>query len=947
MLGRTYVDILNFLQYEFTLPETEETWKKRQDLLVELAAFFDSRKDNSVLPKDFVERVKAILPDIVTAASSERTTLSAQACRVVCCIAKHLESQIQPQLDMLLSQLIIHCGSAKGVNQKNANDAIVTICKHAGYSPRLFYHVCAAFRDKRIPPRTYAPEWLRILLSSYRTQMDREKDGEAAKTAIYQGLTDGQVKVRENSRAVYWEYATYDVQGARMIMGGLNPHAQAALREDSHNPDKTAAKLARAPRPDSALASIKAQNKQRLQQRRGFTPASVKPDDFVFGSMEDLDAPTYKKSAPKAGAEAAGERQEKRAPEPHHAGHQSDSAGSSRQGISVQPRTTTKVSKDTKLETSKEQKASSSQADARPLLSAPVRRGRIVATPMTNPSQRPGSRGEPSKKSSEVKDKSLPDKSSGRQTPITVDEKDVLSSSVIHHRKTASRHDAVRLDDKDLSVTSILQNIKRSSQQQTPVVAKYKESSGHPTTQSTKKTERPTHVVTDDQEPPTLAPVPPKKPTLPIAVLAEDKAGSASVSSKSSKETMAAEQVTEQLVLPVTLPLRPVKAFPQEKHSALPSTERSLDKDSSRQHVAEGKENSYVIRPRKRTSPTTSPRRSPNRSSNQSPKRSPRHNSIAASAKKSLATATEYLRHGSLDALGYRRLRKLIEDHPGVLITSQTQFNDLFELLIGKLASLDELVEPREKRLETLSHPAYHRHTILLIIFLLFRQYPHWPEPQPGMTLSALLIARCNHSSGYIATLRAIDNAAEVLCTSTEDLLPSIDAVLDTLEQIEHIITTNDPIVTPMSTTTVLSTSLQSLASEFGPERPRFSNRLPIIMAFGLRVLCLLLERLACRGQTLYTIQEDRLGSFAEHLLVTYTSLIKRYVLDYCTALHAVIKPEKRFYQYFRNESDRNLINYFVAGHQDVEMQDVDMLDVEMDMAMAMEYGSLQSSVSL
>jgi uncharacterized membrane protein len=30
MLGKTYQDVLNFLQYESTLPETEETWKKRQ-----------------------------------------------------------------------------------------------------------------------------------------------------------------------------------------------------------------------------------------------------------------------------------------------------------------------------------------------------------------------------------------------------------------------------------------------------------------------------------------------------------------------------------------------------------------------------------------------------------------------------------------------------------------------------------------------------------------------------------------------------------------------------------------------------------------------------------------------------------------------------------------------------------------------------------------------------
>ncbi|KAJ4524437.1 suppressor of tub2 mutation [Exophiala dermatitidis] len=884
MLGTTYVDVLNFLHYELTLPETEESWKKRQDLLVKLSEIFDNRKDNSVLPKDFVERVKAILPDIVTTALSERTTLSTQACRVISKVAQHLETQIQPQLDILLPQLIVLCGSAKGVNQKNANETIINICKHAGYSPRLFYHVCSAIRDKRIPPRTYAPEWLRILLTSYRTQMDREKDGEAARKAIYQGLTDGQIKVRENSRAVYWEYAKYDAQGARMIMGGLNPHAQAALREDSHNPDKSAAKAGKAPRPGSAIASIKAQNKQLMQQRRGFTPASIKPEDFVFGSMESLDAPTYKKSAQKVAAETSGERQDRHALETPQASHHGEPTGSSRQGTSAHSRNVIfKSSKDNKLEITKELKPASPQVDARPLLSAPVRRGRIVATPMAAPTHRPGSRGEATKKPVELKDKSLSDKSSGRQTPVNT-EKEYLSSTVIHHRKVPSRHDAVRYDEKDLPVASGLQNLKRSGRQ-TPVSADDKEHSAPSSTQPAKKADR------------------------PITIIAEDKTEPAHANIMPAKETIAPEQAAEAPSQSAALPLRPVRAFAPENQS-LPPADLTNDKGSSHLHVAEGKENSYVVRPRKKRSPGTSPRRSPNRS----PQRSPRRNSVGASAKKSLTAAMEYLRRGSLDALGYRRLRKLIENHPGVLITRQSQFNELYELLIGKLASLDEITESREKRLETLSHPAYHRHTIILTLFILTQQYPQWQEPQPGMTLSALLVARCNHSSGYVSTLRAIDDSAGVLCSTTPNILPSIDAVLDTLEQVEHIITTNDPIITPTSTTTIICNSLQSLASDFGPERPRFSNRLPIIMAFGLKILCVLLGRLRSGSQSLYTIQEDRLASFAEHLLATYTSVIKRYVMEYCTALHAVIKPEKRFYQFFSKESDRNLIHYYVAG---------------------------------
>ncbi|KIW93187.1 uncharacterized protein Z519_05792 [Cladophialophora bantiana CBS 173.52] len=692
MLGKTYADVLNFLHYEFTLPETEESWKKRQDLLAELSDIFEKRKENSAIPNDFVQKVKAVLPHIVTTAGSERTTLSAQACRALSNIAKHLETQIQPQLDLLLSGLIVICGSTKTVNQKNANDAIVNICKHAGYSPRLFYHVCSAFKDNRIPPRTYAPEWLRILIETYRTQMDREKDAPACEKAILQGLTDGQVKVRENSRAAFWTFHSYDPRGARNIMNGLNTHAQKALKADPHNPDKSSATAAQAnavPRPKSALASIKAQNKERMaqsqesSQQRGLTPEPIKSDDFkLFGTMEDV-----------------------------------------------------------------EKKPS--------LLSAPVRR-RIVATPMpsVNSVQRPESRG-----------------------------RAVTSASSVSKDNTIN--------------------------------------------------------------------------VVPESVL------------KSSYETIKSDG----------------------KENALKSSYETIKSD--------GKENAMVIRPRKKRSPKRSPRRSPERDG-------------LASEKKTLLMAMEALRRSSLDALGYRRLRKLIEENPGVLITKHSQFNELFELLINNMVSLDMITESRDKRATNLNHPAYNTHTILITLVHLFQQYPQWPEPQPGMTLSALLIARCNHSSSYASVLSAIDDGAFLLCSHTQTVLPTIDAVLDTLEQIEYIITTNDPIVTPKSTDTIFYNSLQSLASEFGPEKSRFANRLPIIMDFGLKILNALLIRLVSCNETLYEIQEDRLAAYAEHLLASYTSIIKRAVMNFCINLHAVIKPEARFYKYFKKESDKNLIHYYV-----------------------------------
>lgn len=864
MLGHSYVDVLTFLHNELGQTETEENWKRRQDLLAKLSEILDNRKPDSVLPRDFVEKSKAILPSIVKATASERTTLSGQACRTAKVVIQNLKSEVQSQLDILLPELITLCGSTKAVNQKNANEAIVAICKHAGYNHRLFYHVCAAFRDKRIPPRVFAPEWLRLLIETYGTQMDDNRDGEVARKAIYEGLTDGQVKVRENSRATFWQYHKYDAQGARMIMGGLNNFAANALRDDPNNPDKPQKPTKAPSRPGSALAQIRAQSKQRIQQQqhRGFTPASIKSDDMIFGSLDDVNPPEPQKVSKKPTTDPTRERHEKT-----HSTHSSEASTSSRHGASTtQPRPNhQKVpSRDNKVD-SKDSKSESPQVDARPLLSAPVRRGRIVATPMPPAgSQRPGSRGEPAKKPTESRDKV-----SGRQTPVLPSEKDAPSSVPSHHRKTASRQEGITGQEKS-----------RKNGRQTPVVAEEELKQRSPSVQNIKKSGRQTPVIV------------------------EDKSASAPTTTKKSKDL----GTTSEYAVPAqSLPLRPVPPFAPDQQ-AVPVVERGVEKTTSRQHVPDGKENTNIIR-HKKQSPTESPQRSPNRS----PQRSPRRRNSISSAKKSLAVAIEYLRHGKLDALGFRRLRKLIETHPHVLITRQAQFDELFELLVRNIASFDEITESRDKR-QNLNHPVYNRHTMLVSLVDLFQQYPQWPEPQPGMTISALLIARCNHSSGYTAVLQAIDDSAYFICTQSPSPLPTIDAVLDTLEQIEYIITTNDPIVTPKSTTTVFQNSFESLASDFGPEKPRFATRLPIVMSFGLKVLNALLDRLAICGQSLYTIQEDRLASYAEHLLATYTSLIKRQVMEYCTSLHAVIKPEKRFYNYFSKESDKNLIHYYVAG---------------------------------
>ncbi len=654
---------------------------------------------------------------------------------------KNLDSHIQPHLDNLLPGLIAVCGSTKAVNQKNANDVIVNICNHAGYSPRLFYHVCAASKDIRNPPRTYAPEWLNILLQKYRTQMDRDRDGGLAGTAIFQGLTDGQVKVRENSRAVFWTYQKYDVAGARMIMGGLNPHAQKALQADPRNPDKpttTAAKSVAGPRPKSALASIKAQNKERMSQPQ----ESIKPPN------KERMAQPQESIKPQNKERMAQPQESNKSHKPHNPSDELNSLKSA----------DFKLFGSIELDDTKKPSL---------LSSAPVRR-RIVATPMSS--------------STNIHTTQRPD-SRGRAAPVPpITAKDMSKDTTNDNTKTAP-------------------------------------DSLQPSSWETLKSESKVNMVAPDSQP------------------------------SSGWESLKSEE----------------------------------------------KENAMVMRPKKK----------------RSPRRSPEHDRLA-SEKKTLAMAIDSLRRKGLDALGWRRLKKLLEENPAVLITKQAQFEELFELLLTNIANLDMISEPREKRLANYNHPAYHTHTMLVCLMYLQDQYLQWPEPQPGMTLSALLIARCNFSSSYESVLAAVDDGALYLCDRCPSILATIDAVLDTLQMVERIISSNDPIVTPTSTDTIFFSSLQSLASDFGPDKPRFANRLPIVMDFGLKIINQLLYRLEQSGESLYEIQEDRLAGYASYLLATYNSIIKRGVMNFCISLHAVVRSEKRFYNYFQKESDKNLIHYYV-----------------------------------
>ena len=823
-----YDEIINDCFNDFAAPESEHNWSQRRVLCDRLTAQLTKYQHD--VPKDFHDRIRPLMGSFLQAAISERTSLSNSACALLANIAKAIGSSIHQHLDYLLPKLILLCGSTKKITQNAANTTILTICHTAGYNHRLLHHICSAFHEKNKNIKSFAPAWLSTVLQIYQYTLDADKDYPLIEKAISAGLTDGDKATREATRATYWKYAKLEQNTSLKIMEGLNSHAAAALKADPNNPNKSD-EPAKPARPESALSQIRAAKTKQAQAqkipnaKRNITPmtiSSIKSDDFRFGPIDRIDAPdgdlvplpaspTYKERVYKAALEAQDARH-------------------IRQG---------------KMKPPPKEYAEPEGTSLKQLMAAPVRRPRVVATPMStqsHPVARPTSKGEASKKVNEPVQRPALEKRGGRQTPTILEDSDArpLSSST---SKKSSLHSSHKSESFKTSTT------RPSSSSSEPAGLKS-----------------------------------PKRPTaLPKSLDA--------------------------------LPLRHQKSSSASDARAHPIVSAPVIKTMSPAHVIDGKENADAQRPQKQTTSQAG--------------------DTLDKAKRSITAITEALRQRKLDALGYRKLRKLVETYQGQLFSSEEQFSEFYTLLISSMASFDEYTEAREERRKNIDHPFYNRYTIVHIAINLLDQYSMYGEPQPGMTLVAMLKARGNHIEDHGHAVDAIEMATQNLLGLPAISMvphPVIDAMVDALLEIEQLILKNDPLSTPSSwsrppqavadkvlykTPPSVDSDLVgpfSYTSEFGKTEPKLPDRLPVVMGFGLRILTSLILHSASFGRRLYDVQEQRLSDLAKNLLATYRLLLKREIMAFCAALHTIIQPEERFFAFFESESDRNLLFYCVQS---------------------------------
>lgn len=317
-------------------PITEADWTARKDCCNNLS---DLLNKGHPIPSNFVEQIEPYYNGLFDCAVCERTTLSTAALKALTTVVRLLGKDIQPHLDRFLPPLLRLCASTKPITSTSAIATITTIVESATYHQRLLYHMCHTFEEISVGPKRSACVWLQTILKSYHKSITTDREYQMISRAVSKALEDADPTTRTNARATYWTYRKLDVVGADAIMEKLNKQAKTALQNDPHNPDKRSdGKTSKeAPRPRSALAQMKAEAKKKRAVEEAQQRQPTKP--------------------------------EKTSEKPPNRDH--EKAITIEQDIHAEP----------------------TKAPSR-LLSAPVRRPRVMATPMPIASSRPQNRSE-------------------------------------------------------------------------------------------------------------------------------------------------------------------------------------------------------------------------------------------------------------------------------------------------------------------------------------------------------------------------------------------------------------------------------------------------------------------------------------------------------------------------------------------------------------------------
>jgi CLIP-associating protein 1/2 len=191
--------------------ESEQNWSLREKSILKLR-----RVTKGNAPHDyqthFLANFKALLDGILKAVASLRTTLSAAGCNLLQDIARTCGPNIDPMVEILLLQLVKHCGSLKKIAAHNGNVTVDVLIGNVSYTSRIMQHIWGACQDKNVQPRLFATGWLKTILAKHgkhRGVIEHGGGVELLEKCIKKGLSDANPGVRESMRGTYWMFARF------------------------------------------------------------------------------------------------------------------------------------------------------------------------------------------------------------------------------------------------------------------------------------------------------------------------------------------------------------------------------------------------------------------------------------------------------------------------------------------------------------------------------------------------------------------------------------------------------------------------------------------------------------------------------------------------------------------------------------------------------------------
>ncbi|KAG6014798.1 suppressor of tub2 mutation [Claviceps pusilla] len=206
--NRELDDIFRDMAWHFDGRESEQNWMKREQSINTLRKLNAGNAATDFLDT-FVAGLRSMLDGIIKAITSLRTSLSKEGCSLVQELAVSLGPAMDPMVELLMQTLVKLSAGTKKISSQMANVTVQCIISRVTYNHRLMQHIWGASQDKNVQPRTYATEWLKIVLrkeAGHKSHVEHTGGVDLMEKIIRKGLGDANPGVREKTRSAYWSF---------------------------------------------------------------------------------------------------------------------------------------------------------------------------------------------------------------------------------------------------------------------------------------------------------------------------------------------------------------------------------------------------------------------------------------------------------------------------------------------------------------------------------------------------------------------------------------------------------------------------------------------------------------------------------------------------------------------------------------------------------------------